>query len=496
MQQQQQEYLNQTATSSKDIVLTEVSSLKLPDDITFTSRRLSSILNTIKFLSLKFERQEALLIFHEPTHFCKIWLIDLLPDVIDSIPFKVYGNSPQNMIRLENLKLKDPSRIQAIHIHAHLDGCLILISKEQNGKQFESLLYNPFVRILSPSKNVSRELTKQNNFPSLQKMFPYPETSFTKLCFEALKYITSPTFNISIIFLWQYAYSILLARTSHVLTRFRIEYDAFSLVLSLLILPIPSSSSQEFKENKEIYQHELFQQLKQNPEITSSVLPKIVIALHLIREEYSLNVLCRNEHALLGQFLGFATAAMGWPDLWQSYYVPQADLESKPLLSPGEQNSTFFHPLDEPPSIIKSLYSITENSSISLCPFISFSRLAATDTEVELRITPRSFKILGLYELVHSANFLPDYILGILSSLKIDKNELQTYPLGILVPLRNVLKILEDKLSEVRENLELLNRADLQRCSAIINSIRNDTKDIVGRDQKDSSVLYLSLIHI
>lgn len=112
-----------------------------------------------------------------------------------------------------------------------------------------------------------------------------------------------------------------------------------------------------------------------------------------------------------------------------------------------------------PPSITKSLYSITENSSIPLCPFISFSRLAATDTQVELRITPRSFKILGLYELVHSANFLPDYILGILSSLKIEENEFQTYPLGILVPLQNILKILEDKLSQVQDDLELLDRA-------------------------------------
>lgn len=139
-----------------------------------------------------------------------------------------------------------------------------------------------------------------------------------------------------------------------------------------------------------------------------------------------------------------------------------------------------------PPSITKSLYSITENSSIPLCPFISFSRLVATDTQVELRITPRSFKILGLYELVHSPNFLPDYVLGILSSFKVDKDELQTYPLGILVPLQNILKILEDKLSEVRDNLELLDRADLQRCSAIINSIRSDSKEVLKRGQRDS----------
>ncbi|CAI4739708.1 BBL_G0044880.mRNA.1.CDS.1 [Saccharomyces cerevisiae] len=490
MQQQQQEYLNQTATSSKDIVLTEISSLKLPDDIIFTSRRLSSILSKLKFLSLRFERREGLLIFHEPTHFCKIWLIDLLPDVLDSIPFKIYGNSPQNMIRLENLKLKEPSRIQAMYIHELLESCLILVSEGQNKEEYKACLYDPFVKITSPSKNISEELTKQNSLPSLQKLFPYPETSFTKLCFEAVKYITSPAFNISFIFLWQSAYSMLLSRANDVVGGLKMEHDAFSLVLSLLILPIPSSSAQEYQEYKEIYERDLFQHLKQDSEITSSVLPRIVIGLHLIREEYSLNVLCRNEHALLGQFLRFATAAMGWPDLWQSYYVPKMDSESKTFLHPGEQNSTFFHPLDEPPSITKSLYSITENSSIPLCPFISFSRLVATDTQVELRITPRSFKILGLYELVHSPNFLPDYVLGILSSFKVDKDELQTYPLGILVPLQNILKILEDKLSEVRDNLELLDRADLQRCSAIINSIRSDSKEVLKRGQRDSYMLY------
>ena len=490
MQQQQQEYLNQTATSSKDIVLTEISSLKLPDDIIFTSRRLSSILSTLKFLSLRFERREGILIFHEPTHFCKIWLIDLSPDVLDSIPFKIYGNSPQNMIRLENLKLKEPSRIRAMHLHKRLKGCLILVSEGQNEGEYESFICNPFVKISSPSKNIPKDLTKQNSLPSLQRLFPYPESSFTKLCFEALKYITSPAFNISFIFLWQFAYSILPSKVSNGVGCSKIEHDAFSLVLSLLILPIPSFSAQEYNEYKEIYEHDLFHQLKQDSEITSSVLPRIVIGLHLIREEYSLNVLCRNEHALLGQFLSFATAAMGWPDLWQSYYVPKIDSESKTFLHPREQNSTFFHPLDEPPSITKSLYSITENSSIPLCPFISFSRLAATDTQVELRITPRSFKILGLYELVHSPNFLPDYILGILSSLKVDKNELQTYPLGILFPLQNILRILEDKLSEVRDNLELLDRADLQRCSAIINSIRNDSKEVIKRGERDSSMLY------
>lgn len=71
-----------------------------------------------------------------------------------------------------------------------------------------------------------------------------------------------------------------------------------------------------------------------------------------------------------------------------------------------------------------------------------------------------------------------------------DKDELQTYPLGILVPLQNILKILEDKLSEVRDNLELLDRADLQRCSAIINSIRSDSKEVLKRGQRDSYMLY------
>ncbi|CAI4049724.1 anaphase promoting complex subunit 1 SKDI_14G1530 [Saccharomyces kudriavzevii IFO 1802] len=489
MQQQQQEYLNQTATSSKDIVLTEISSMKLPDNITFTSQRLSSILNTLKFLSLRFGSKEALLILHEPTHFCKIWLIDLLQDVLDSIPFKIYGNSPQNMIRLENLKIKDSSRIKAMHIHKRLEGCLILVLKKLKGREYESFLYNPFIKISSPFKNVSKEFIKQNFAPSLQQHFPYPETSFTKLCFEALKYITSPAFNVSFIFLWQFAYSFLLSKVDNAVGNLKLEHDAFSLILSLLILPIPDSSTQEYHEYNEIYENELFQQLKRNPETTSSVLPKIVIGLHLIREEYSLNVLCRTEHALLGQFLIFATAAMGWPELWQMYYLPNVDLESKSFLLPAEQNSAFVHPLDEPPSITKSLYSITENTSIPLCPFISFSRLAATDTRVELHITPRSFKILGLYELVHSANFLPDYILGILSSLKIDKSELQTYPLGILVPLQNILRILEDRLSEVQDNLEMLDRADLQRCSAIIKSIKNNSKEFIKRGQKDNSIL-------
>ncbi|CAI4049999.1 hypothetical protein N7582_004805 [Saccharomyces uvarum] len=490
MQQQQQEYLNQTASSSKDIVLTEISSMKLPDDIIFTSQSLSSILSTLKFLSLRFESQEALLIFHEPTHFCKIWLIDLLPDVLDSIPFKIYGNSPQNMIRLENLKLKDPSRIKTINIHKRLNGCLIIVLQEPNGGEYESFLHNPFIKISSPLLNVSKEFTKRNLVPYLQQLFPYPETSSTKLCFEALKYITPPVFNISFIFIWQFAYSLLPSRIGNEVGSLKLEHEAFSLVLSLLILPIPGFSTQEYKDYKGIYEHELFRQLKQDPETTSSILPKIVIGLHLIREEYSLNILCRTEYALLGQFLSFATAAMGWPDLWQMYYLPNTDIESKSHLLPSEQNSTFVHPLDEPPSITKSLYSITENSSIPLCPFISFSRLAATDTQVELRITPRSFKILGLYELVHSANFLPDYILGILSSLKIEENEFQTYPLGILVPLQNILKILEDKLSQVQDDLELLDRADLQRCSAIIKGIKNDSQETIKRGQKDSSISY------
>lgn len=458
--QQQSEFLSQTI-SSKNVQLTKISSMTLPHQSSYE-------IGTLKCLALRLGEQEAIAIFDSQTNFSKIWVIDLFPDVINSVSFKLYGNSPQELIKLSSLNIQQSIDDIIPFCSTKITGTLALILD----KRRKICLYNPFVELETPLRDLPNEslcfisdkrmiykvgVDKDCEHYETKSYFPYPCKSSTKLCFEAMKWICTTEIFYAVIFLWQFAMS------THDWPQRDREFTGLTCIISSLI------SSVEEDVAGDIFETNAFDCLRSaNP---NCLVPKMIMGLHLVREELALNVLAKKDVQQIGDFLCLAVSKMRWPVEWRQYYGNVgANLDSIPLSQP------FAHPLDEPPSILKSLYSVTENSQLPTTPFICFSRLAERDSQVDQLVTPKTFKTLRLYELTRASNYADEYLMEILTKLQIEREDIETYPLGIMTPLKKILSLIEGKLSRINANLNMstISRPDIERCMAVLKQIDKD----------------------
>ncbi|EDO16379.1 hypothetical protein Kpol_1051p28 [Vanderwaltozyma polyspora DSM 70294] len=488
-QQLQQEYISQSI-SSKDIILTKVSTLPLPLDFDPENCNLQC-------KPLRFKDKEAIVIYDKESDFVKVWSITLVPHIVNSLSFKFNGDASHTLIKSSDIELSE----QILEILPYdcdkLKECLVIITRTSD----VLYLFNPFIEFsifpieipsylegivkdicyISSERIIINKFSKPHsteNFRHIrQTIFPYPRHQCIQLYFEALSWICTNEFFYALSFLWQHIMSVL-ADEHDEISDYRkedLEFEAFFKLIKVILL---DTSSEEINN------------LTKNPVISyiksmdvTSLMPNVILGLHLVREELLLNVLCSNDAKKLGRLLFFATSVMNWPSTWKDYYKTDISNVDEPL--PSIYYNTF--PLDEPPSILKSLFSINESSYIPITPFINFSRLIEKDHEVDELITPRCLKLLRLYELTHSTDFSIEQILEILTKLNIKKPEIDTYPVGVLTPLRYLLKRIEDSISSISEdvNLEVIARADLNRCLERIKQLKSDSfpssQDILPR---------------
>ncbi|SMN19814.1 similar to Saccharomyces cerevisiae YNL172W APC1 Largest subunit of the Anaphase-Promoting Complex/Cyclosome (APC/C) [Maudiozyma saulgeensis] len=478
----QQDDLISQSILSNDISLVKVSSISLPHDIRFSSDKR---FHSLRCVPLRFHQQEALVFFDRENNFAKIWSINMIPDVINSTSFKLYGNTPDNMIRLSNFQnsllyntfnetssfITDITTCNIIMKNDDIQGTLALIYND-----IDLILYNPFLELYSHIIHIQpshfnilakKEVTiksyfEKSIFTHLQNMLIYPTSRFTRQCFTALNLIVPENIFLCILFIWQ---SLIHNGVIPMTNDFSHEFKALSHVIKLLLESCLIGNNESM--DSPLQENSALQILLNQLNNIITIIPKIIMGFHLIREEIYLNVLRKNDLLLLDEFLGYSVNRMNWPIQWQEYYQTDSMLQEKKHNSQNNytQANIFAHPLDEPPSIMKSLYSITENSQIPLTKFISFSRLVDSTSEVDNLITPRCFKTLRLYEIIHSSDFANEYILDILSELKISNHEIETYPIGIMKPLKELLHLMEDIIAKPEPDLNftLISRPDLER---------------------------------
>lgn len=468
--QQQSDFLSQTI-SSKNVQLTKISSMTLPHQST-------QEIGILKCVALRLQEQEAVTIFDKASNFSKIWIIDLIPDVINSVSFRLYGNSPQELIRLSNLNIQHPIDDIIPFCSTKITGTLALLFENRR----KIYLYNPFVELETPqlelpSDNLcflsdermifkDSDLNTKCGYYESRSHFPYPRKSSTKLCFEAIKWVCPPGVFYAIIFSWQFVVS------NHDWSRQDREFLGLKYIISSLILSVEERNTTNLSEIN------AFRCLRSAD--PSCLVPKIIMGLHLVREELALNILAKKDVQQLGDFLFFATSKMGWPAEWRQYYG-----NGNMKLDSDSMVESFAHPLDEPPSILKSLYSVTENSQIPTTPFICFSRLAERDSQVDQLVTPKTFKTLRLYELTRASNYTDEYLMEILTKLQINREDIETYPLGVMTPLRKILGLIEQRLSQINLNLDMstILRPDIERCMALVKQINKDIENSHHRFQ-------------
>lgn len=495
--QKQEDVINKSILS-KDISLVKVSSISLPNNISFqTMKRFSSLV----CIPLRFNNQEALIFFDKENNFAKVWLINMIPEVVKSSAFKLYGNTPDNMVRLSNfpnsLLYDDINSIPQLIYEMtssnialgtnDIQGTLVLIYNKDN-----IILYNPFLELFSgliipeaqefDTPHVKRQtiksLFKNNIFSKIRNASLYPSSLFTKQCFNALSLIVPPKIFFCILSLWQYIInkkSIISKSADNETSQ---EFNTLSYIIEILLQTCINSN--EVIIDEQLKQSPIFQYLTSDPVSSVNVIPKIIMGFHLLREEAYLNVFRQNDLHLLNDLLRKSVKRMRWPHHWQEYYNTSNTTDDNTF--EANEDTIFAHPLDEPPSIMKSLYSITEGSQIPLTKFISFSRLVDSTVEVDKTVSPRCYKTLHLYEVIHSPDFKNEYVLDILSELKITKQEIETYPIGIAKPLKELLSLVESSISKPDSNLNfsLINRPDLENSLAKINRGKTSKVELNG----------------
>ncbi|KAG0669217.1 Anaphase-promoting complex subunit 1 [Maudiozyma exigua] len=476
--QKQEDMINKSILS-KDISLVKVSSISLPNNISFqTINRFESLVCT----PLRFNDQEALIFFDKENNFAKVWLIDMIPEVVKSSSFKLYGNTPDNMVKLSNFPnslLYDDINSTPQFIYDMISTNIALGNNDIQGtlaiiyNQDNIVLYNPFIEIFSeiiipvlqefnPSRikrDTIKSIFENNIFSKIRDVSLYPRSQLVKQCFVALSLIVSPDIFFCILSLWQYIMNKNSASINSLRADTSKEFETLSYIIyTLLDICI---GSDEVTIDEQLKQSSVFQYLTSDRATSINIIPKIIMGFHLLREELYLNVFRKNDLSSLDNLLRESVQRMSWPRQWQEYYNI-LNMREDNMLKINE-DTLFAHPLDEPPSIMKSLYSITEGSQIPLTKFISFSRLVDSTADVDRKISPRCYKTLHLYEVIHSPDFKTEYVLDILSELNITRREIETYPIGIAKPLKELLNAIESTISkpDTSLNFSLIHRPDL-----------------------------------
>ncbi|TID29697.1 hypothetical protein CANINC_001710 [Pichia inconspicua] len=187
-----------------------------------------------------------------------------------------------------------------------------------------------------------------------------------------------------------------------------------------------------------------------------SLLPKIVLSLHLLREDLRLSVLAKSEYKKLSILLSQLVHWLSWSEAWLSYYDVEASIIDHSL----DLNSTEY--VSQPPNIMESLSSLF---SIELIPYITFSIVAGEDESIDKLMTPRTYNILRLFEVVVSSEFEDLDLIKLMASSNIDAFDLENYPPGIFFILKNTIEHCQQNLklswNVSSEELKLIDRNDL-----------------------------------
>lgn len=420
---------NSAEDFTRDAFLTRITSAKIP--------KLSA---NRKVASTRFDDKQGIAILDTDNNWGKIWIFTLNHSIMENVRFKAFGYSPVSMTKTMDIK---PGLVRDVveYRSKQLSGYFAFL-------QIDSvILYNPYLELTSPQFQLSKSQIERIYYISTDYMLcgrnrkwvkliaptTYPRGSSFKAIFESIKYVLNDHFH-SFLSLWQ------LVRMELAQTHSGFNLDFTALEKTIL---------RTYDKHENSFSHPLSLQVP-------SWIAKVTMCLHLMREEFQLNVYENELVRKLGELLTTLTCLMNWPLIWRSYYRCP-NLFCPPLAQ------SFDQPIDEPPSIFKTLYSARLQSHVPLTPFITLSRVTDQESNmIDDQVTPRTNKMLKLFDALK--NEPEANILSLLGQLNIDKKELDSLPIGIYVPLKRLLLDLENEIDHIDTdvNIELTDRSDLK----------------------------------
>jgi anaphase-promoting complex subunit 1 len=432
----------------KDVIFTKIHNISVKTDF-----------KNLKIFILPYKDKEAIVLVNLKLHLLDIYIFDKSSNQVNLSKYK-------NTITLQGL---DATKFDV----GQIESSYIIILKNSH----EFVLYNPFYNLYSPSIKIPLDYTDLvsiddvNNYEIsfMCKDFTHysihlqakPQDSHVNNYIHSLKYLSHDLIYENFWLHWCSMVSL------------NIPYcDDWKLyVVTLLSVSLPESANLDIIDTSLNEITELLPYVNQARVLNRSnnsgtfstadlsleaLLPKIVLSLHIIREDSKLNVLAKNEYDRLSILISQLVHWMCWSNAWQIYYnVDLSKIDHKMKISLAEY-------IPEPPNIMASLGSLFSNN---LIPYITFSIIAGEDDFVDKITTPRTYNILRLFEVIVSLEFENLDLIRTMVSFNIDASELETYPPGIYFIFKNTIELCQKKLklnwNVTREELKLIGRNDL-----------------------------------
>jgi anaphase-promoting complex subunit 1 len=420
----------------KDAVLTRFENIELA---------VPNSTQDIKVSAVSSDTKEAIILKNTATHLFEIVLFDKSGSGRFHTP---------KILRSYNVN----DRYSDFTVCSTIPEFLIMISHDN-----KFALYNPFSQISShvykPSDTITKiftnsgsQLIVRNDAHLIQSylLVMNPKVEAVEKILSAFKLLVSSNTYNYIRLLWYNAFCIV-----------HKDWDALMLTILVIILPFAVNPSNITSTNKvcSLLVHVGALQLRalEDDFHLSEMAPNFILALHIIREEYRMSVLQTKIVNDIGELLAQLTMWMSWGESWYSYYGFTAQDLNNDIKFPNPQI------LESPPDIIKSLCSLFETKIV---PYCTLSRLAHESEKIDEMVTPRTFYVLRLFEAIVSSEFSSADVVNMVTEFNITQSKMETYPIGIVVPIREAISFMEKTLTSSNQEIDkfdLVDRKDLKK---------------------------------
>ncbi|RCK60895.1 Negative regulator of mitosis [Candida viswanathii] len=394
----------------------------------------------LRIFNVWFDDQEGIVVFNKVKKQCNVL---------------IYKNSSTT----RHLVVYKTSCLDCIPLSSsRFEGNLILLKQNQR-----ITIVNPFLEMRSTTRILESKphvvslisscdskvaLKLSNGSTVISEIVLEPSTLIVQTCLKCFQYLSGSTINQIMWMLW---------RSAYVEDNYRDEWEAF--VIALLSLIFPFTEGVQCVGNEITRLLPAAKRLHESSQVNYNFLdliPYIVLSLHLLREETRLDSTMTNSLNKLNFLLCQLTTWMGWPESWVKYYGIKPE---------GIDQTTRFLLaliLQSPPNLLQSLASLFTSNIIT---YLSFSQLVEETDAVDALVTPRTYCILKLFEVLVSSQYGPSTIVGMMSELGITKTVLETYPLGVAIPLKEALLVCQEcpDFEWTPQALDLVGRQDLNK---------------------------------
>lgn len=416
----------------KDMILTKVEVLNVQIDR-----------HHLDIYNLFYREQEAIVIMNRQKGEAKVYifsqLITLIPQYQHTYSIRCQHCSPLLNPQFEGLLviLKDGKFLQLINPFVDVSSASIDLSQAKY----------PEISYIESCNDENVAVKSVNGKSYVINLILQPSSDLITRCLQCFKYLSGSSINETIWMLW---------RSALMLDESRDEWNALIITLLAIMLPMDSELPDYLvnEVTKLIPWAKVLNQQLSNNYSFRDMLPYIIVSLHLIREEIKLNVLFHGNLEKFGVFLTQSCIWMGWPEAWYRYYgldLNGFDREIRLLL-------VFVIP--QPPNILQSLTSLFSDSIITYLPF---SQLVEESNTTDELIIPRTHAILKLFEIIVSPNYGSTDIVDLMAELGISIEDLETFPIGVQIPLKEAISICQEKpdFDWTLNSLDLVDRKDL-----------------------------------